>query len=116
MTETIAREQLNEIIGEFADKIMNALGVPIADEEPDGPELTDTCFKVTDLSGNEMEVDAVDVNTGTVIADGVYEYFRCHQEGETGPWVRYTGESYTHEEFAEEMRNTYKLPCIVHYG
>ena len=39
MPETITREQLNEAINEFADKIMEALGATVADEETSEPEL-----------------------------------------------------------------------------
>lgn len=116
MPETITREQLNEAINEFADKIMEALGATVADEETSEPELTRTCFKVRNLNGDEIEVDAVDVSSGTVIADGAFEYFCCCKNGETGPWVRYNGASYSHEQFASEMRNALIMPRIVHYG
>lgn len=116
MPETITREQLNEAINEFADKIMEALGATVADEETNEPELTGTRFKAIGLHGREEEVDAVDIAPGTLLTVGVIEYFRCHREGVTGPWVRYTGESYNNVQFAEEMRTAYATPHIVHVG
>ena len=116
MPETITREQLNEAINEFADKIMEALGATIAGEEANESELPRTRFKARTPSGNEVELDAANVNSGTVIADGAFEYFRCCEREETGPWVRYSGESYNHEQFALEMRNGLSTPRIVHYG
>lgn len=115
MPETITREQLNEAINEFADKIMEALGVTVADEETDEPELTGTRFKAIDINGEEVEVNAVDLPPGTVVGDGPLEYFRCYSGGETGPWVKYTGASFDHNEFAAEMRKI-PTPRIIHEG
>ena len=116
MTETITREQLNEAINEFADKIMEALGGTVADEETKEPELTGTRFKAIGINGEEVEVDAVDIACGTVLTVGAVEYFRCYRHGGTGPWVRYTGESYDNNEFAAKMRTEYATPCVVHVG
>ena len=116
MPETITREQLNEAINEFADKIMEALGATVTDEETVEPELTGTRFKAIDINGEEVEVNAVDVAPGTLLTVGAIEYFRCHREGVTGPWVRYTGGSYNNARFAEEMRTAYTTPRIVHVG
>lgn len=114
-TNALTREQLNEAVNEFADKIMEALGVTVADEETGEPEPTGTRFKAIDINGEEVEVDAATVASGTVVADGPLEYFRCHMRGETGPWVKYTGASFDHNEFAAEMRNI-PTPRIVHRG
>lgn len=116
MPETITREQLNEAINEFADKIMGALGATLEGEEASEPELTGTRFKAVNINGEEVEVDAGNFPPGTVVVDDAYEYFRCHWNNGTGPWVRYTGRSYTHNEFAVEMRNTFPLPRIIHVG
>lgn len=116
MPETITREQLNEAINEFADKIMEALGATVAGEETNKPEPTGTRFKAIDTNGEEVEMDAVDITPGTLLTVGLIEYFRCHREGVTGPWVRYTGESYNNVQFAEEMRTVCATPRIVHVG
>lgn len=117
MPETITREQLNEAIEQFADKIMEALGATVADEESSEPELTGTYFKAIGLDGIEHTVNATDFSVGTVIADSAFEFFRC-VEGEDipGPWVRYSGTAWTHEEFAQEMRDTSSTPRIIHEG
>ena len=116
-TASLTREQLNEAISEFADKIWEALGADVTDEETTNEaELTGTHFKAVNLKGNVVKLDAEGISVGTLVADGAFEYFRCVSGGETGPWVRYSGRSYSHEQFAAEMRNTYAPPRIVHEG
>lgn len=122
-TASLTREQLNEATGhlgeaieQFANKIIESLGVTITDEETTEPELSSTRFKAINLNGDVVELDAEDVNVGTLVADGVIEYFRCIPDGVAGPWVRYSGQSYSHEEFAAEMRRAYARPRIVHEG
>lgn len=116
-TASLTREQLNEAINEFADKIMKALGADVTDEETTNEaELTGTYFKAVNLEGGVVKLDAEDVHVGTLVADGAFEYFRCLSDNEIGPWVRYSGRSYSHEEFAAEMRSPYAQPRIVHEG
>lgn len=116
-TASLTREQLNEAINEFADKIMETLGADVTDEETTSePELTGTRFKAINLNGDVVELDAKNVNVGTLVADGRFECFRCIPDGRTGPWVRYSGESYSHEAFAAEMRDCCMPPRIVHEG
>lgn len=115
-TASLTREQLNDIIEQFANKIMETLGADVSDEETTEPELTGTRFKATNLNGYAVELNAENMSVGTLVADGRIEFFRCIGDGETGPWVRYSGESYSHEEFAQEMRDAYTPPCIIHEG
>lgn len=113
---SLTREQLNEAINEFADKIMETLGANVTDEETTEPELTGTHFKAIDINGDMVELDAEDINVGALVADRRFEYFRCIPDGETGPWVYFNGESYSHEAFAAEMRGCATPPRIVHAG
>lgn len=113
---SLTREQLNEAINEFADKIIESLGATITDEETTEPELSGTRFKAINLNGYMVELDAEDVNVGTLVADGAFEYFRCSQQDETGPWVKFTGTSFSHYEFAAEMRRASLTPHIIHEG
>lgn len=113
---SLTREQLNEAINEFADKIIEALGATVADEEPGEPELTGTHFKAINLAGDEVKLDAEQIPPGTLVIADVYEYFRCYAGEVVGPWVKYTGMLLTHEEFAEEMRESPSMPRIVHWG
>lgn len=115
-TASLTREQLNDIIEQFANKIMETLGADVTDEETAEAELTGTRFKAVNLEGDVVELDAKVVDIGTLIVDGSFEYFRCVPDGATGPWVRYTGKTYSHEEFAEEMREAHTIPRIVHEG
>ena len=116
-TTSLTREQLNEAIEQFADKIMETLGATVTDGEASEPELSDTSFKVIGLDGEECVVDATEISPGTLIVENVYEYFRCYMGGDTpNPWVRYTGTTYSHEDFAEEMREAGTIPRIIHGG
>lgn len=116
MPETITREQLNEAIEEFADKIMEALGVTVADEEAIEPEVSGTRFRAINPNEREVEVCAEEILPGTVVVDGGLEYFRCYQDDKTGPWVKYTGVSFGHNAFAAVMRDADQTPRIIHEG
>lgn len=115
-TASLTREQLNEAINEFADKIMEALGATVADEETTEPELTGTYFKVIGLNGEERVRDATLIDPGTLIKQDMFEIFRCGTGWGNSPWIRYNGCPLSHEEFAEEMRKGDTLPRIIHYG
>lgn len=116
MPETITREQLNEAIEEFADKIMEALGVTVADEEASELEVSGTRFRAINPNEREVEVYAEEIHPGTVVVDGEVEYFRCYQDDKTGPWVKYTGVSLGHNAFAAVMRDADQTPRIIHEG
>ena len=111
---SLTREQLNEAINQFADKIMDALGATVTDEAE--PELTGTKFKVIDLDGEVHVMDAKLIDCGTLICEDVFEIFCCGTGFGGNPWIRYNGRTLSHEEFAEEMRNANTLPRIVHNG
>lgn len=115
-TTSLTREQLNEAIEQFADKIMEALGADVTDEEAGEPELSGTHFKVIDLDGEERVVDATEISSGTLIMEGPFESF-CYGSGfGNRAWMRYNGGPCTHEGFAAEMRDASELPRIVHVG
>ena len=115
-TASLTREQLNEAIEQFANKIIESLGATITDEETSEPELSGTRFKAITLAGDEVKLDAEQIPPGTLVIADVYEYFRCYVGEVVGPWVKYTGMLLTHEEFAEEMRESPSMPRIVHWG
>lgn len=115
-TASLTREQLNEAINEFADKIMEALGATITDEATTEPELSGTRFKAINLAGDEVKLDAEQIPPGTLVIADVCEYFRCYAGEVVGPWVKYAGMLLTHEEFAEEMRESHSMPRIAHWG
>ena len=117
-TATITREQLNEAINEFANKIMDALGVAVTDEAETEPELTGTYFKVIDTDDEELVVDAANIPCGTLVMRGMFEYFRCgaDEHDNSYPWMYYSGRQLTPEEFAAEMRAASRTPRIAHWG
>lgn len=114
---SLTREQLNEAINQFADKILETLGATVTDEETNEPELTGTKFKAIDLDGEECVMDAVMIDCGTVIMEDVAEHFRVATYRDTrNPWVCYDGGQLTHEEFAARMRGLDVPPRIAHDG
>ena len=117
-TTSLTREQLNEAIGEFADKIMEALGATVADEAETEPELAGTHFKVIDTNGEEFVVDATNIACGTLVKRGAFEYFRCgaDERDNSYPWMHYSGRQLSHEEFAAEMRAAPHAPRIANWG
>lgn len=115
-TTSLTREQLNEAIEQFANKIMESLGPTVADDETTESELSGTRFMVIDLDGRECVVDAKLISSGTLIMDGPLELFRCGTGFGSKPWMRYNGGPLTHEEFAQEMRDADTIPHIAHQG
>ena len=114
---SLTREQLNEAINQFADKILETLGATVTDEETNEPELTGTKFKAIDLDGEECVMDAAMIDCGTLIMEGVAEHFRVATFRDiASPWVCYDGEQLTHEEFAARMRGLDVPPRIAHNG
>lgn len=116
-TTSLTREQVNEAIEQFADKIMEALGATVTDEAAGEPELTGTQFKAINTNGVECVMDAESINWGALVRAGVCEYFRCYGVGDgRHPWVRYSGTLYTNEQFAARMRALDNIPHIIHEG
>ena len=117
-TATITREQLNEAINKFANKIMDALGAAVTDEAETEPELADTYFKVIDTDDEELVVDAANIPCGTLVTRGVIEYFRYSlgEQDSSCSWMCYNGRRLTPEEFAAEMRAASRTPRIAHWG
>lgn len=113
-TTSLTREQLNEAINQFADKIMEALGATVTDEAAGEPELTGTKFQARNEGGDLITVDSAALTFGVLIVAGVVEYFKASTGG--APWVCYDGEQVTDEEFARRMRNSFHMPRIVHQG
>ena len=60
--------------------------------------------------------DAQELNTGTLIIVEDWEVFRILETSDQKPWITYIGEAYSHEQFAELMREQFVKPKIVHNG
>jgi hypothetical protein len=115
-TASFTREQLNDVIEQFVNKIMESLGANAADKETSEPELTGTNFKAIDTDGEECIMDALEIDSGTLIADGPFEIFCCSTGFSNKPWIRYNGRQLSNEEFAAEMREAPDTPRIIHKG
>lgn len=79
-------------------------------------ELTGTQFECIDNNGELFVVDAQELNTGTLITVDGWEVFRILETYDQKPWITYIGEAYSHEQFAELMREQFVKPKIVHEG
>lgn len=69
-------------------------------------EATNTQFEC-----QQVMMDSLDIEPGTVVVVGSWEAMRVVGNGDRGElvWVGFDGRTYTHEEFADTVR-------VVHYG
>lgn len=79
-------------------------------------ELTGTQFECIDNNGELFIADAEELNLGTLIIVDDWEVFRTLKVYDQNPWITYIRETYTHEQFAELMREQFVKPKIVHVG
>lgn len=84
--------------------------------EKEFTELTDTQFECIDNNGELFIVDAQELNPGTLIIVEDWEVFRILETSYQKPWITYIGEAYSHEQFAELMREQFVKPKIIHVG
>lgn len=104
MTNNI-KKMIDDALEEFRKKL-----------EKEFTELTGTQFECIDNNGELFIADAKELNTGTLIIVEDWEVFRILDTFEQEPWITYTGEAFSHEQFAELMRNQFVKPKIVHVG
>lgn len=107
MTNNNVQEMIDEAVEEFRKKL---------ETEFKEPELTGTQFECIDNNGELYIADAEEFMTGTLIIGGDWETFRILETPEQKPWITYTGKAYSHEQFAEIMREQFIKPKIVHVG
>ena len=74
-------------------------------------ELTGTQFECIDNNGELFIADAKELIT----VDG-WEVFRILETYDQKPWITYIGEAYSHEQFAELMREQFVKPKVIHVG
>lgn len=79
-------------------------------------ELTGTQFECIDNNGELFVADAQEFNSGTLIIVEGWEVFRILETYDQKPWITYIGEAYSHEQFAELMREQFVKPKIIHVG
>lgn len=84
--------------------------------EKEFTELTGTQFECIDNNGELFVADAQELNTGTLIIVEDWEVFRILETSDQKPWITYMGGAYSHEQFAELMREQFVKPKIVHNG
>ena len=107
MTNNNVQEMIDEAVEEFRKKL---------EKEFKEHELTDTQFECIDNNGELFIADAKELNTGTLIIVEDWEVFRILETPEQEPWITYTGEPYSHEQFAELMCEQLVKPKIIHVG
>ena len=79
-------------------------------------ELTGTQFECIDNNGELFIADAKQIEVGTLITVDGWEVFRILETSDQKPWITYFGEAYSHEQFAELMREQFVKPKIIHMG
>lgn len=101
------QKMIDEAVEEFRKKL---------EAEFKEPELTGTQFECIDNNGELFIADAKELNIGTLIIVEDWEVFCILETAEQNPWITYTGEAFSHEQFAELMRKRIVKPKIVHVG
>lgn len=99
------KKMIDDAVEEFRKKL-----------EKEFTELTGTQFECIDNNGELFIADAEEFMAGTLIIVEDWEVFRTLDTFEQKPWISYIGESYTHSQFAELMREQFVKPKIVHLG
>lgn len=99
------QKMIDDAVEEFRKKL-----------EKEFTELTGTQFECIDNNGELFVADAQELDTGTLIIVEDWEVFRILETSEQKPWITYIGEAYSHEQFAELMREQFVKPKIVHNG
>lgn len=99
------QKMIDDAVEEFRKKL-----------EKEFTELTGTQFECIDNNGALFIADAQELNTGTLIIADDWEAFRILETDDQKPWITYMGKAYSHEQFAELMRQQYSKPKIVHKG
>lgn len=101
------QQKIDEAVEEFRKKL---------EKEFTEPKLTGTQFECIDNNGELFVANAQELNTGTLIIVEDWEVFRILETSDQKPWITYIGEAYSHEQFAELMREQFVKPKIVHNG
>lgn len=99
------QKMIDDAVEEFRKKL-----------EKEFTELTGTQFECIDNNGELFIADAKELNTGTLIIVEDWEVFRILETFEQKLRITYIGEAYSHEQFAELMREQFVKPKIVHNG
>lgn len=81
-------------------------------------KLTSTQFECFTLQCRRIVMDSLDIEPGTVVVVDGWEAMRVVGNGERGElvWVGFDGRTYTHEEFAQTVREANDIVRVVHVG
>lgn len=98
------------------EEIQQSLGLN-SNNNNDKP-LSPTEFECTDTNGKLITFNSKEIPAGTLIVfGGKREAFRALViNKEDKPWVLYTNEKLSHEQFAEMMRGLTNHPKILYWG
>lgn len=105
MNNNNMQKMIDEAVEEFRKKL-----------EKEFTELSGTKFECIDNNGEMFIADAQDLNIGTLIIVEDWEVFRILETAEYVSWITYTGETFTHKQFAELMRRQDVKPRVLHWG
>lgn len=84
--------------------------------EKEFTELTGTKFERFDKDGELFIADAEQFYVGALIIVGDWEAFRILETPDQKSWIIYTGETFTHKQLAELMRQQDVEPRVLHWG
>ncbi len=99
------QQKIDEAVEEFRKKL-----------EKEFIEPTGTKFECFDKNGELFIADDKQIEVGTLILVDGWEVFRILETPEQKPWITYTGETFTHKQFAELMRQQDVKPRVLHRG
>lgn len=87
-------------------------------EEASTSTSTSTQFECFTPQCRRIVMDSLDIEPGTVVVVGGWEAMRVVGNGGRNEkaWVGFDGRTYTHEEFANTVRSTHDVVCVVHYA
>ena len=101
------QKMIDDAVEEFRKKLEN---------EFKEPELTGTLFECVNNNNELFIAKANELEVGTLILVEGWESFRILETSDQKPWITYTGEAYTHLQFADLMREQSVKPKIIHMG
>ena len=113
-TNTSAEPQ--RLINGAVEEIQQKLA--LNNDNDNGLALSPTEFKCIDTDGKIITFNSKEIPAGTLIDFGSKrEAFRALViNKEDKPWMLYTNEKLSHEQFAKMMRDLTNCPEILHWG
>ena len=100
------------------ESTLKELRKALEDADNNTPDLTSTQFQCFTPECRRVVMDSFDIEPGTVVVVDGWEAMRIIDNGDRNEkaWVAFDGRKYTHERFANIIRNSNDIVRVVHYG